>query len=122
MKKQDMNTFVYYGVILTKAELYELANNFGESDVYDFVYSKGLNYQPIGQESYSNKSILGQEIVWDMSGYIIHFNIDNMTFKNEVIDDVESLNIDEKIVDEKLSNLGINIKPQYYIISSYNSI
>lgn len=118
-----INMFVYYGVILRKYDLEEIARRNGYEDPYTFAMSKDLQFQFLNHVKYSEQVILGKEIFWDYSECLINLDVDNFIFSTKPIEGFENKSFikleNEEEIKEKLRKVGIMKEPSYFLISSY---
>lgn len=120
------NVFVYFGVIISKAEAYDLAKENKEDSIYDTCMANDLAVQLIGHNSYTSELIIGKEMFWNYSKGFMKLDLEEKVEIStlELEDDnrttIPLTKEEEKEVHEKLMKIGIGGKPGYYVVSSFN--
>lgn len=126
----NFDVFIYYGVILDRSNIHELALFHGFSTVYDFVESQELQHQMIGNNGFTNLMIVGKEIHWDYGSHVteLTFLEDNINLKSELyVDDQirpfqNEMEYEYNDIELKLNKLGITSKPKHYIITNHGKM
>ena len=121
------NCFIFYGVIINKRKLHNLALQNKCVDMYDLLDKYELDHRIIGDVRVSSKIVIGKEIHWDYGTNVIELNMKNeqelsltSLFETEEGNTKIENNLykDYKNIRMKLKEIGTGKSPKTLILTS----
>jgi len=125
LKPVQCNCFIYFGVIVSEGEIKSAMKRLKHKsdDIYGFVFSKGLQFQRIGNSKKSARFVIGKEIFdwYAFTQMELSFDNDNINLLNRSGNpiNVRLSQKEQHDITMKISALGFYNLTNYYMIHNY---
>lgn len=116
-----INLFIYYGAKIDKIDYENLTRKLGFEYLYQTVYSKGLTFRDAGEIGKNGVYIIGKEIHWETSDVFELKKINDQLLIRETNSPMYISDELEDDVRQKLLEIDITNKPNYYVFTSVDS-
>lgn len=130
MAGTSLDCCIYYGILIDKNDLHNIATLNGSKDIPSFISKYSYDYRFVGPISYSRKVIVGKELHWDYGSYATELDFENQKLSLKSVLSLENgkFTIDNSFsfgdnhefveLENSFKLAGFNSKPKFYIITS----